>query len=390
LWYNGYDNASYRNQKEKAGKMVGNNYSPTGISIEQSIGDFLKLAGVNSRHTRHAYGTALRHFKAWLKDNEVPPTLSVDALTIRHAYDFASWLAGDYETEDEEPLNRRSRAVYLIALKRYYDYLVMNKRYIKVDTMDYVEFEKFIGSLTKLNQRTVDNRLPSDEIIEALLQAIEEKPTISEDATEGQRRRQKLVWLRNRAIVLSLYSSGMRVGELCSLKRGNLNRTTQTALVVGKGDKERAVRFSANAWEAIMAYLDERKDGAASGALEDKPLFCRHDPGAGDRRLALSAHSVRELFTRLAEETGIAELFNLTPHTLRHYFATRFLGFTGNLALTQDALGHADPRTTRIYAKTTDEQIKEAHKELFNDPPLIGMIILNSVGRQWRNGKKIF
>jgi len=115
-----------------------------------------------------------------------------------------------------------------------------------------------------------------------------------------------------------------------------------------------------------MEYLKDRQDGALGMALETIPLFCRHDRSASDKRLALSTHAVRDLFTRLARETGIAERFNMTPHTLRHYFATRFLDHTDNLALTQEMLGHEDPRTTRIYAHPNKAKIRKAHSELFN------------------------
>ncbi|MCG3211820.1 MAG: Tyrosine recombinase XerC [Anaerolineae bacterium] len=74
---------------------------------------------------------------------------------------------------------------------------------------------------------------------------------------------------------------------------------------------------------------------------------------------------MRRLFFELATQAGISDKFQLTPHTLRHFFATTFLRETGDLALTQDALGHADPRTTRIYASTDVAHLVDAHKRLF-------------------------
>ena len=151
------------------------------------------------------------------------------------------------------------------------------------------------------------------------------------------------------------------------LRRGDLDHADRGAWVQGKGDRSRFVRFSMQAWETMTAYLDMRRDDTVGGILADKPLFCRHDRAAGaKRRLPLSTFSVERIITRLAKDSGVLERFNLTPHSFRHYFATRFLGHTGDLALTQDVLGHADPGTTRVYAKTTKAQHVEAHKSLFD------------------------
>jgi integrase len=118
----------------------------------------------------------------------------------------------------------------------------------------------------------------------------------------------------------------------------------------------------------MMVYLNARHDESLAGTLADKPLICRHDRGAGDyRRLPLTTLSVERIITRLAKEAGVLERFKLTPQSFRHYFASRFLRHTGDLALTQDVLGHSSPQTTRIYAKTTKEQQVEAHDSLFDD-----------------------
>jgi integrase/recombinase XerC/integrase/recombinase XerD len=133
----------------------------------------------------------------------------------------------------------------------------------------------------------------------------------------------------------------------------------------GKGRKDREVLFSDRAWAAIQNYLRARQDGTEKRPLSSLPVFSRHDRGAGDRVLPLSTRSVQNSFVGLASRAGILERFHLTPHTLRHYFATEFLSETGDLALTQYALGHASPATTRIYAKTKREDYRRAHQRVF-------------------------
>jgi site-specific recombinase XerD len=158
----------------------------------------------------------------------------------------------------------------------------------------------------------------------------------------------------------------MRVGELVRLERGHLLYEVKGAVVkYGKGGKDREVLFSDRAWMAIQAYLKARQDGGQGRPLASLPVFSRHDRGAGGKVLPLSTRSVQNTFVDLASRAGILERFHLTPHTLRHHFATEFLSETGDLALTQYALGHASPATTRIYAKTKREDYRRAHQRVF-------------------------
>jgi site-specific recombinase XerD len=160
----------------------------------------------------------------------------------------------------------------------------------------------------------------------------------------------------------------MRVGELVRLERGNLLYDVRGALVkYGKGKKDREILFSERAWAAIQTYLKARQDGTQARPLASLPVFARHDRGAGARVLPLSTRSVQNTFLDLASRADILERFHLTPHTLRHYFATEFLSETGDLALTQYALGHASPATTRIYAKTKREDYRRAHQRVFGE-----------------------
>jgi site-specific recombinase XerD len=104
-----------------------------------------------------------------------------------------------------------------------------------------------------------------------------------------------------------------------------------------------------------------------SRQLSRLPVLARHDRRAGSKILPLSTRSVQNILMELASQAGILERFHLTPHTLRHFFATEFLSETGDLALTQYALGHASPTTTRIYAQTKREDYRRAHRGVFDE-----------------------
>ncbi|PWH13590.1 MAG: hypothetical protein DDG58_13855 [Ardenticatenia bacterium] len=340
-------------------------------TIAHEIERFLSQRAARSVYTARTYRTGLSHFLTYLAERGISPEDPPALLTRAVALDFIPWLAQRRFASDatslEQPLSMRSRQLYVRAVSGLYRQLALEGT-IPLSYGDYAALNAEMNKETSFRPPPIEKRLPSDEVIEAILEAVRQPPPELErdDLEEAQRQRLRLIWLRNQAIVLCLYSTGMRVGELVRLRRADLDYTDQGAWVHGKGGRTRFVRFSNQAWGALMRYFKERRDSLASGTPADKPVFCRHDRAAGSRRLPLSTYSVERLVTRLAQEAGVLERFNLTPHSFRHYFATRFLGFTGDLALTQDVLGHADPGTTRVYAKTTKTQHIRAHRDLFD------------------------
>ncbi|HEX7587584.1 MAG TPA: tyrosine-type recombinase/integrase, partial [Anaerolineae bacterium] len=173
-----------------------------------------------------------------------------------------------------------------------------------------------------------------------------------------------LARLRNIAMLQALRASGMRVGELVGLKRDDLDHRLHTARVTGKGNKQRIVYFDDLAWNAIQAYLKARNDGARGRALYQLPLFARHDRRVSNKVVPLTTDTVRMVFNVLARDAGIE--IAMTPHSLRHAFATKVLEATGDLAVVQDMLGHSSPVTTRIYAKVSNKKMREAHHSAFN------------------------
>jgi integrase/recombinase XerD len=148
------------------------------------------------------------------------------------------------------------------------------------------------------------------------------------------------------------------------LKRDDLDYRLHSARVTGKGDKQRIVYFDDAAWNAIQAYLKARNDGARGRALYQLPLFARHDRRVSNKTLPLTTDTVRLVFNALARAANIE--IAMTPHSLRHAFATKVLEATGDLAVVQDMLGHSSPVTTRIYAKVSSKRMRDAHRTAFN------------------------
>jgi site-specific recombinase XerD len=163
--------------------------------------------------------------------------------------------------------------------------------------------------------------------------------------------------LRDRAIVALLYSSGLRVSELTNLNRSHINLVHGEFTVRGKGQKDRSVYVDQSATELIKAYLAARTDSL-------QPLFISYGgyqtvDQSGDFK-RLTPRSVQRIISHYALLAGITK--HVTPHTLRHSFATDLLMNGADLRSVQTLLGHSNIATTQIYTHITDPHLKEVHK----------------------------
>lgn len=344
------------------------------MTVDEAVERYLEyLKASRSVATSETYATGLNHFRTYLDERDLGPArCQVGVITPDVVTGFVTWLYGYLFEEvadgDERRVSEATKATYFAAVSGFLDYLVVETEQLALGGTAYDALRRALAraSRRKNRDKLPPDKLPSQKIVSMLREEARRPLDLPEDATVGTRRRKTLIRLRDIAIVEALLSSGMRVGELVRLERGHLLYEEKGAMVrYGKGGKDREVLFSDGAWRAIQAYLKARQDGGQERALASLPVFARHDRRAGDRVLALSTRSVQNTFVELASRAGILERFHLTPHTLRHYFATEFLSETGDLALTQYALGHASPATTRIYAKTKREDYRRAHDRVF-------------------------
>ncbi len=168
----------------------------------------------------------------------------------------------------------------------------------------------------------------------------------------------KLTGLRDRAILELLFSSGLRVSELVGLDREHINLKRREFMVRGKGQKDRPIFISPAAAEWLQKYLDKREDNT-------RPLFVRY---SGQKKVDLSgnfhrltARSVQRMVSRYALLAGITK--HVSPHTLRHSFATDLLMNGADLRSVQAMLGHSNIATTQIYTHVTDPHLKNIHEK---------------------------
>jgi site-specific recombinase XerD len=173
---------------------------------------------------------------------------------------------------------------------------------------------------------------------------------------------EKMSGLRDRAILELLFSSGLRVSELVGLDRDHINLQRREFMVRGKGQKDRPIFISSEAADWLKRYLDKREDNT-------KPLFVRY---SGSKAVDLSgnyhrltARSVQRLVGQYARLAGITK--HVSPHTMRHSFATDLLMNGADLRSVQAMLGHSNISTTQIYTHVTDQHLKAIH-EKFHHP----------------------
>lgn len=253
-------------------------------------------------------------------------------LTLDDIRDFRLWLNRRTNSKGQ-PLKKSTQNYYLIALRSWLKYLAKND--VPSLTAEKIE-------LAKTSERQVEF-LEGDDL-ERFLRA----PLQGEKKT--------IVSYRDKAILELLFSSGLRVSELVNLKRDSLNLQKDEFTVRGKGDKPRIVFLSPAAKMWIGEYLKRRKDS-------QPPLLLRHDR-AGRRTQdskPLTPRSVQRLVDHYAKAAGLTK--RVTPHTMRHSFATDLLMNGADIRSVQAMLGHASIQTTQIYTHITNPRLREIYKK---------------------------
>jgi site-specific recombinase XerD len=194
------------------------------------------------------------------------------------------------------------------------------------------------------------------------------------DQAPVESERERLANLRDRALIVTLADSGLRIHEACSLRRGQIDWLEHRAVIQGKGDRQAVIRFSPRAFQALKDYLAARAGSDHHTAqlekkrIEELPLFARHDKGAGKLTRRLSTTGARQAIEgRVAQALGGQAVSHITPHTFRHYFVTMVLRGSGNLRLAQILARHQEISTTQLYAHLNDSEIDEQYWELFGD-----------------------
>jgi integrase/recombinase XerC len=336
------------------------------VTIKQAMQQFVESVSLaRSKNTADTYGFAIRAFSALLADNKIDiETVPVDELSEDAIGWFAAWL------KDHSPATER---LYLQAATGFYEFLAAER--LLSPNLSRLKL------LVRQRSRRTGQRLPQfpREAIEKVLAYIQEHPSPTEAVSaDGDERRQpkdaseteRLRWLRDRAFLVTLADTGLRVHEACNLRRGDIDWNEGRAIIIGKGDKQAVIRFSTRSMLALKDYLSARGklDGTAGRPLQSLPLFARHDKGAGKKVKSMTTATGRNIVDdRVREALGDESEGKITPHSFRHYFVTTVLRASGNLKLAQELARHANISVTQRYAHISDDELDKGYFDIFEN-----------------------
>ncbi len=289
--------------------------------LKREFLEYLEIEKGRSLKTVENYDRYLKRFLEFTKITD-PSKITDDKVR-----EFRLWLNRQSSGANKGTLKKKTQNYYLIALRVFLKYLA--KRDIKSLSPDKIE-------LAKVAERSLD-LISHDELVRLM------------DSPNGK----DLKSLRDKAILELLFSTGLRVSELCSLN-SDIDLKKDEMSVRGKGEKVRVVFLSQEAKDAVREYLKNRKD-------MEEALFISLGRNGGKR---LTSRSVERIVKHYSIKAGITK--NVTPHVIRHSFATDLLQNGADLRSVQMMLGHANITTTQIYTHITDKQLRDVHKKFHN------------------------
>lgn len=296
------------------------------LSLINQFLEYLEVERNVSPLTVRNYGHYLRRFASWLAKEKSGSNLSdINTENIRQYRVFLS----RFESHGA-PLSRKTQSYHIIALRAFLKYLRKN------------DYETLAPE--KLDLPKAEAHSPSflsGEQVERLLTA----PTLS--TPQGK---------RDKALLELLFSTGLRVSELVSLDRDKLDVNSREFGIIGKGRRPRVVFLSRRAASWLDEYLKIRDDSY-------KPMFIRFsgkkDPGASDESMRLTPRSVQRMIKKYGRKIKLP--VEVTPHVMRHSFATDLLMAGADIRSVQEMLGHKNISTTQIYTHVTNKQLRDVH-----------------------------
>jgi site-specific recombinase XerD len=321
------------------------------VTIAQAIRQYLdNVRLARSENTARSYRNALNAFAALLDEHNLP-TEKTSPIDLPE--DSIAWFAASLK--DYAPATEQ---LYLTAAAGFFEYLAAER--LADPNLPRLRL------LIRQRARRPGQRLPQfpREYIENV---IDYAINLASQPTENEADR--LILLRDRALLLTLADTGLRVHEACQLRRGDIDWNEGKAIIIGKGDRQAVVRFSQRSLSALRDYLNARAalDGGSGRPLPSLPMFARHDRGAGKKVKPITTTTGRNIVDqRVNEAAGPEAAQAITPHSFRHYFVTTVLrGTGGNLKMAQELARHRNIAVTQRYAHLSDDELDRGYYEVF-------------------------
>jgi integrase/recombinase XerD len=295
--------------------------------MDDSSSNFLELFFDNlwvqdglSLNTINSYRSDITNFSNWLLDNN-----KSNNLFLSNKSDIAQYI----QSRHDQKFNPKSNARFISSLRKFYIWAI-EKNHVSVSPVFDIELPKYVKALPKSL---------SVQDVEKLLNAPDTDDWIGS---------------RDKAMLEILYATGIRVTELISLKLDNINLAQGVIRVIGKGSKERLVPMGEIAQEYLLKYIEEDRLGLLSGNLICDDLFVTKR----------KTHMTRQAFWYRIKfyVTRVQIKVNVSPHTLRHAFATHLLDYGADLRSVQILLGHSNVSTTTIYTHIAKDRLKKIYQ----------------------------
>ncbi|HOG76759.1 MAG TPA: tyrosine-type recombinase/integrase [Anaerolineaceae bacterium] len=322
----------------------------TSETVTQALSRYLSSVRLSrSANTARTYANAMTLFSQVLTGHK----LDLDSLLVsKLTEEPVIWIIR--ALKDMAPSTEQC---YLTAVVGFYEFLAG-------ENLAEINLPR-VRLLIKQRARKPGIRLPQfpKNAIEKVLEYASELNSMDTKEPNAQ-----LINLRDRAFLLTLADTGLRVHEACNLRRGDIDWDEYRAVIIGKGNREAVLRFSRRSLLAIKDYLRLRAelDGASGKALASLPIFARHDKGSGKKIKPISTTTGREIVNqRVKEAVGEEAVGSITPHSFRHYFVTTVLLASGNLKLAQELARHQNIAVTQRYSHLSDSELDKKYLEIF-------------------------
>ncbi len=307
------------------------------MKISEAIERYLK----HLKHIKNASPYTLRNYKRSLDlfIETVGTERSLSKIVMNDIDDFRDHIFS-LESRDGTPLARATQNIYLTPLRAFLKFCIIR------------ELDKNILSPDKIELLKLDPRDVSGISLEELDRL--------RNWNEGKN---ELIRTRDRAIVEMLFSTGLRISELCKLNRENVNLKTKEFTVMGKGKKIRNVYLTSRAVSILEEYLNQREDNFRPMFINARERKDEFETNGESRRLTRTAIEI--MIRDRGRKAGITK--PVTPHMLRHTFATSLLKNGADLRSVQELLGHANIATTQIYTHFANADLKRTHEKFLEN-----------------------